>query len=190
MSMRVAPIGIAVTLFAAGGYYGSPYWAANEMHVAAQAGERDRLAAYVDFSAVRESLKSQLQADSTKPAQTEELNPNPFAGPSELRAGGTINRVVDSMVTSEGLVNVLSHGAPTRANPNATPPANTSTDGKCGIESGKPPRVEHQYESLHVFKVQMYDPQTDKPMLTMVLNREHLFGWKLKSIRLASLTGV
>ncbi len=190
MNTRIAPIGIAVTLFVAGGYYGSPYWAANEMHVAAQAGERDRLAAYVDFPAVRESLKSQLQADSTKSAQTDEMKPNPFTGLSEMLAGGMINMVVDSMVTSEGLVNILSHGTPTHANPNATPPANASTDGKCGIESGKPPRVEHHYESLRVFKVQMYDPKTDKPMLTMVLNREYLFGWKLKSIRLAGLTGV
>ncbi|MGC1816451.1 MAG: DUF2939 domain-containing protein [Casimicrobiaceae bacterium] len=190
MNARIAPIGIAVTLFVAGGYYGSPYWAANEMHVAAQAGEGDRLAAYVDFPAVRESLRSQLQADSTKPAQTEGFKPSPFTGLSEMLAGGMINVVVDSMVTSEGLVNILSHGTPTHADPNATPPANTSTDGKCGAESGKPPRIEHHYESLHVFKVEMYDPQTDKPMLTMLLNRENLFGWKLKSIRLAGLTGV
>jgi hypothetical protein len=75
MSKRVAAIVVAIGLLWGGAYYGSPYWAVHQMQAAARAGEGDRLAGYIDFPAVRESIKSQLQAKLMKQMQNDNVKP-------------------------------------------------------------------------------------------------------------------
>jgi hypothetical protein len=60
MSRRRLGLVVALVLVLVGAlYYGSPYWTVWRMQTPAEAGEGDRLARYVDFPAVRESVRSQ-----------------------------------------------------------------------------------------------------------------------------------
>lgn len=49
-----------LALLAAGWWFGSPWWTLWRMREAAQAGDSDSLAAYVDFPALRASTRAQL----------------------------------------------------------------------------------------------------------------------------------
>ncbi|HEX9948208.1 MAG TPA: DUF2939 domain-containing protein [Allosphingosinicella sp.] len=50
-----------IALAAAGWWFGSPWWTLRQMREAAQAGDSDALAAYVDFPALRASTRAQLR---------------------------------------------------------------------------------------------------------------------------------
>jgi hypothetical protein len=188
MSKRtLSLVGIAIALLFIGGYYGSPYWALHQMQSAGRAGEGDRLATYVDFPAVRESLKSQMQAMMLTRLQGDSLKDNPFAALGMALAGSMVNTMVEGMVTPESLANMVSSGkAKPEPDKGTVPvPVEDSTSGKA---TAPRPRVERRYEGMDVFHVEMHDPETDKLMLTLVLNREGWFGWKLKSLRMPALT--
>ena len=155
------------------------------MRSAAAAGEGDRLATYVDFPAVRESLKSQMQAVMVKRLQSDTLKDNPFAALGMAIAGGVINTFVDGMVTPESLTSMINSGRPKPGDGERTPAPAPATSSK---PSGQVPRVARHYEGWDVFHVEMHDPDTDRLMVTLVLNREGWFGWKLKSLRVAEWT--
>jgi Protein of unknown function (DUF2939) len=187
MSKRtLSLVGIAIVLLFIGGYYGSPYWALHQMQAAGRAGEGDRLATYVDFPAVRESLKSQMQAMMVTRLQGDSMKDNPFAALGMALAGGMVNTLVEGMVTPESLANMVSSGKVEADKGTASAPA--AGDTTSGKQTAQRPRVERRYEGMDVFHVEMHDPDTDKLMLTLVLNREGWFGWKLKSVRMPALT--
>lgn len=189
MSKRtLSLVGIAIVLLLIGCYYGSPYWAFHQMRAAGEAGEGDRLASYVDFPAMRESLKSQMQAMMVKQMQSDSMKDNPFAVLGMALAGGMVNTLVDGMVTPESVASMVSSGKAKpeagKGTPASTPAANTTS----GKPAAKAPRVDRHYEGMDVFHVEMHDPDRDKLMLTLVLNREGWFGWKLKSVRMPAWT--
>jgi len=185
MGKTISAIVVVAVLSVGGAYYGSPYWAVYQMQAAAKAREGDRLAVYVDFPAVRESLKSQLQAMMLKRMQSQEVKDSPFAAMGMMLAGGMLNLLVDQMITPESVAIMIDRGKAKTAAGEAIPAASDNSS----VDSGKSPRVERRYEGMSVFKVELHDPQTDAPALTLVLNREGWFGWKLKAIRLESLAG-
>jgi hypothetical protein len=183
MSRRLVAILVVIGVVVAGAYYGSPHWTMHQLQAAARAGEGDRLARYVDFPAVRESIKTQLQTMMIKKMQNDDMKANPFAAMGMMLAGGMVNMLVDGMVTPEGVATMVNSGK-------AKPPAMAATPFPKTEPSGDPdkrPRIERHYDGLGVFKVEMHDPQTDATTLTLVLNREGWFDWKLKAVRFAAL---
>src|SRR5262249_9733552 len=151
----------------------------------AKAGEGDRLVQYVDFPAVWESFKSQLQAMLMKQMQREDLKDNPFAVIGMALAGSMANAMVDNLVTPESLANIVNSG---RLNPSTIKMASPSDQANNSEIRKPPPNITHSYEGLGVFKVEMRDPGTDKLMVALVFNRDSWFSWKLKSVRLTGLT--
>jgi hypothetical protein len=95
-----------------------------------------------------------------------------------MLATNMINAMVDNMVTPEGLAGMLARGKPESQKTDSTAPR-TNPDSTV-----KAPRIERAYEGLDVFKVTYHDPESDDPMITLVMNRAGLFSWKLTSIRM------
>lgn len=184
MSKRAVAITLVVGLCVAAAYYVSPYWAMQQIQAAAKAGEGDRLATYVDFPAVRESIKSQMQASLTKQMQGAEMKDNPFAAMGMMLAGGMLGMMVDNMITPDSVASMINSGKAKRTHPVATPAKNEDQSSK----SEELPRIDRHYEGLSVFKVEMHEPKTDALMLTLVLGRDGWFGWKLKAIRIEGLS--
>lgn len=59
---RIIAVAVALVLLAGAGWWlGSPWWTLWRMREAAQAGDSDALAAYVDFPALRASTSEQLR---------------------------------------------------------------------------------------------------------------------------------
>jgi Protein of unknown function (DUF2939) len=112
------------------------------MQSAARAGEGDRLAGYVDFPAVRESVKSQMQAMMLRKMQSDEMKFNPFAGLGMMLAGNIVNMAVDGMVTSDNLASMINSGKAKPLAAKLVPPANSAAVADAKSESGKPPRID------------------------------------------------
>jgi hypothetical protein len=157
----------AMLVILAGLYVGSPWWATSRMRKAAEAGDGEKLATYVDYPALRADVKAQL----TMSASSQK-------GLLAMIATHIVGAAADAMVTPENVAALVSTG---RAQPLGAgalqfpePPA-----------EDEPPRVlrNKQYRSLDVFEVEMLDPETKKRLATLVFHREGLVGWKLSAIR-------
>jgi hypothetical protein len=119
-------IGIAaVLLLALGGWlWASPYWTLSQLKTAANAGDFAALSTHVDYPAVRESLKAQLRARSTRLKAGSALE--------ELGAGllqRLSDPLVDTVVTPEGMQMVFATRAVAgTARPQAQPVALKAAD--------------------------------------------------------------
>jgi len=115
-----------------------------------------------------------------KKMQSDDMKSNPFAGLGMMLAGSMVNGLVDNLVTAESLANMISKGRPkveAKAEEPTAPAASVSAEAKA-------PKIVSGYEGLGIFKVEMRDPEKDKPLATLVLYRDGWFGWKLKTVRL------
>ena len=66
-------IGVAAAL-ALAWYFGSPYWTLKQMADAVAANDTDRLATYVDFAALKDSMKNEVKANAAKELMKGEQN--------------------------------------------------------------------------------------------------------------------
>ncbi|MGI8894410.1 MAG: DUF2939 domain-containing protein [Casimicrobiaceae bacterium] len=176
---KTVAVAIMVAVAVVAAYFASPYWAIHQMRSAGEAGEGDKVASYVDFPAVRESIKTQMITQMDK-SMKDVGKDNPFAALGQAFAGRIVNGMVDSLVTPEWLAGMVSRGKRDKQGPNPTAPPTASAT----TLTGKPPRIQQGYEGLDIFKVTVHDVDVGDPMVTLVLGREGIFSWKLKSIRM------
>lgn len=177
--------------FAVAFYFVSPYWAVYRMTNVAKNGHADELSGYVDFPAVRESLKAQLLTSMTKQMAGVSKD-NPFAGLGMMMAGAMVNSSVDGMITAEGLATML-RTAKAKENriqdqPRVSPPGSASArEPDAPPEPGVQPVIAKHYEGLDYFHIDIKEPGKTDPALTWVLRRDGLFSWKLISVRMHML---
>ncbi len=90
-------------------YLVSPYWSFWQLTKVVRAHDGSRMEKYVDFRAVRTSLKQQLRGkvphDTTAPADRKK---DPFAALVERLAPALIDQLVDAFVTPDGLAALIS----------------------------------------------------------------------------------
>lgn len=104
------PILIALVVLACVGYFvASPYLAVHRLQADLQSGDQIRLEDDVDFPAVRENIKDQLNAVMTKKLSDNagDLQNNPFASLAGLFASKLVDAMVDSFVTPAGLSKLM-----------------------------------------------------------------------------------
>ena len=154
----------------------SPYLAAYSMKRAAENRDADKLSSYVDFPAVKESFKGQINAKvASDMAQISK--DNPFSGLGVALAAAFISPMVDALVTPENLRSMMEGEKPKLGNSQTEP-----TTAKSG-EPNKDIELDMAYKGLNQFSIVVW--QKDKPeKITFILNRDGLISWKLVSIRL------
>ena len=162
-------------------YLGSPYWTLYQIRSAAAAGEGDRVAAYVDFPAVRSSVKSQFAAAMTKRMESKGKD-NAFASVGHAIAFRMMDGLVDAMVSPEAVATMIRSGKAPRP----------VLDGKAApfsASSGErpEPKVSRGYEGLDTFRAALVDPATNEETLVAVLSRQGAFTWKLTAVRIPGL---
>ncbi len=115
---------IIITLLAlcvaAGWIFASPWLAMQGLRNAALGRDADALEQRVDFPAVRESLKGQLQQQVAREAR--QRGDDPIAGVGALLAGSLVGTLVDRTVTPEGVANLLETGQLTGRTPGQSEP--------------------------------------------------------------------
>lgn len=160
--------------------YASPYFAVKAIANAAAEKDAVALAKYVDFPAVRESLKAGIRAQTADRLRRDAAE-NPLAIFGMVIAGGLADVVVDSMVTPESIGLLLKGDLPRS-------PANSS-DSPAGTEPATPddgtrPVVSQRYRSWDRFEIRSEDRRRPGRITTLTLTRHGLFDWKLSAIGL------
>lgn len=96
--MRKAIVTIVVALLLVGGgwYWYSPHYTLSQMKTAAEAGDSDKLASYIDFPALRTSMKEELKAQAA--AEMLKQKDGGFAAFGAMLAVNMVDGMVDGMV--------------------------------------------------------------------------------------------
>ena len=171
MKKLLVTLAAALTLCVlAAGFYFSPHLALRSMKQAARAGDADALAEYVDFEAVRGSLKAALR----KSMQERTAGASPLAALGGALAERLFDPVVDLMVTPRGLTLLLSGRKP--GEDRGQVPSDEQVDGAASVETS--------YASLDEFVARVTPRLAPDTHFDFVLRREGLIGWKLVEIRL------
>jgi len=154
------------------GFYATPYLTVQQMRNAAAARDAERLAGYVDFPALRESLKSGVQARLAGQERNERGEPTPASAMGAAVAGALLGPLVDSLITPEALGRLLQGQRPASAllpGHNAEPEALETQMG---------------YESPGRFVFSVKKQGDDEEPVDLVLRRDGVLGWKLAELRL------
>lgn len=149
----------------------APYITVYRIRTALETNDAEALSQHVDFPAIRQSLKDELNAAMTEQAVE---NANPFASLGALLVGGLADRVIDALVTPAGLRRLL-------RDRNLESAMSGVTEALTDPDSSMP-EVSMSYESTSSFAVTVgEDDQSDN--LQLILKRDGL-NWKLSEIRL------
>ena len=173
----IIAIGAAVAAFLLA-YGASPYLAVRGFVAAAKQGDAEKLRGSVDFPAVRADLKPQLTAAvNTRMERDPQMRGNPLAGLGAMLMPSILDRMIDSVVTPEGIAALVRAGKV----------------GHAETESKGPSRVDYdaRYVTLDHFDVALRRQGATSDPVTLVFQRRGLFAWKLVRIALpqSSLTG-
>lgn len=117
-------VGAIILLFTtvAGWYWASPQYTLHQMKMAAEAGDSDKLASYIDFPSVRTSLKEEMKAQAA--AEMMKTENKGFARLGAAFAMSMVDGMVDGMVTPATMRKLFvmnkEHGSTGIAKVNAT----------------------------------------------------------------------
>lgn len=152
--------------------YAYPYYALHQMKTAIAERNVDALASHVDFPALRESIKGQLEktmADSIKAATASD---NPFAAMGQAMVTTMLGKMVDAMVSPEGVAAMVSKSAVGADTDKGVPAAGAQEKADYSVA----------YAGWDKFVVRAKTGGDEKGGL--VLQRHGLWNWKLSAIEL------
>lgn len=181
MSKKTRLIAVALLLAALAGLYATPYVTLHQMRKAAAADDAAALAARVDFPALRENLKADMQQRMLDRDRNERGEPSPASTFGAALAGALLGPMVDALITPEALARIIEGQRPVKAaigfgKPRPEPGATERPRARLGTAMG--------YESLNRFVFSVRHPGDDEEPVELVLHRDGLIGWKLAELRL------
>lgn len=153
-------------------FYFTPHLAVSGMKSAAESKDAVKLSGYVNFPALKESLKASFNAKLASEV-AKEKDGSPFAALGTAMAAAFINPMIDALVTPESLAMMMKGDKPQPADKaEQTKPSDSDAD------------TSMSYESFDRFVVTVKKRgSTDEP-LGLVFNRDGMFSWKLSALRL------
>lgn len=166
-------LSLAAVLLAGLCFYATPYLALHQIRSAAAAQDAAKLAGYVDFPALRKSLKTGVQARLIGDQRNERGEPTPANVLGAAVAGALLGTMVDSLITTESLARLLQGRQPVAA--------------VTGIGGEPPPgklQTRMAYEGTDRFVFSVSKPGEDEEPVDLVLRRDGLLHWKLAELRL------
>nr|WP_133648987.1 DUF2939 domain-containing protein [Paraburkholderia flava] len=190
---------VVIVVIALIGYgYASPYVALDRLKRAADARDAATVNQYVDFPALRESLKQQVTALLARRLDVKNSG-NPLAALGAMIGVALISPLVDSYATPDGVAALL-NGIPPRGEPGERPPPPPSTPqpadaaptqppqpqppvAKDASSPPQPPQTTAGYRSLNEFVI-TYQHGVGDTRYSAILHREGLFSWKLAAVDL------
>lgn len=160
----------AITLAAS--VYASPYYALHQMKTAIAEHNVDALASHVDFPALRISIKSQLESTLADSIQAATASDNPFAAMGQAMVTGMLGKMVDAMVSPEGVAAMVSKTA-------------VGADADKGTQGGSAQEKKDYSVAYKGWDQFVVRPKTDDDEKGgLVLQRHGLWNWKLSAIEL------
>ncbi|MGF6633479.1 hypothetical protein OKW38_002196 [Paraburkholderia sp. MM5496-R1] len=183
---------VVIVIAALGFIYASPYLAVNNLKRAADARDVQTVNQYVDFPALRDSLKQQVGAMLTRRLEADAGNKMATIG--AVIGVTLIGPLVDAYATPDGVAALL-NGMPPRGTPGEQPSAPPAAGGEAPAApaagdtttqaSAPPPGRQSTagYRSLNEFVV-TYRRGEGNANYSAIFRREGLVTWKLAAINL------
>jgi hypothetical protein len=191
---------IAIVIVAALAYaYASPYIALDRLKRAADSRDVDTVNAYVDYPALRDSLKLQVTGLLTRRLDVQH-NGNPLAAIGAMIGVALIGPLVDAYATPDGVAALL-NGMPPRGEPGERPPPPAqqsqnpapnpapTTAPEAAQPGGdrqtppQPPQTSAGYRGVNEFVVS-YQHGVGDTRYAAIFRRQGLFTWKLSAVDL------
>jgi Protein of unknown function (DUF2939) len=194
----------AIVTFAFVAYaYATPYIVLDRLKRAADARDAETVSRYVDYSALRTSLKQQLTELLSRRVEAQKRE-HPFAALGALVGMALIGPVVDSYATPDGVAALL-NGMPPRGEPGealsgpptartvppeshpnsaqAAPPGSAATESSEPGPAPAPARIAAGYRGLDEFGVTYRHDPASAPY-SIILRRDGWSSWKLAAVDL------
>jgi Protein of unknown function (DUF2939) len=173
--------------------YASPYLVLDRLKRAADARNAEIVNRYVDYPALRTSLKQQVTEMLARRIDAQKRE-HPFAALGALVGMALIGPLVDAYATPDGVAALL-NGLPPRGEPGETPPQPGAQPGDDSAASGQeqsnaaapaptqPPRASAGYDGIDQFVVTYRRDAQSRPY-SVLLRRDGWFSWKLFAVNL------
>lgn len=170
--------GAACLLLALLALYLSPYLSLQRMQAAAAAHEGERLAAWIDFPALRANLKVGVHQRLALSRQNAQGQPTPASLMGAAVASALLGPMVDALITPDSLARLLRGQSPAQAL------LEPQGDDKPDAELPKRLETQMRYEGLNRFVFSVRQAGEDEDPIDLVLSRQGLFSWRLTELRL------
>ena len=169
---------LVVLLFLVGGvgFYFTPHFAVYNMKKAGDTKDAEALSNYVDYSALRESLKANLNAMMAGEI-AKNNSESPFEAFGAALAAVLINPMIDALVTPESLAMLMKGEKPETEdteNDRETQPSSEATV----IETSM------FYEGLNRFTVVVKKKGASEDRIKLIFRRHGFISWKLSVLRI------
>ena len=166
-------IGIGAGVVLVLGYlFATPYITAYKMKAAAEAKDGEALSDFVDFPALRQSLKDQMGVKLRKEMAEGVIEGNPLSAIGTAFGGMIVNGIVDKFVTPASLMQLMKGKKPD------SEPYDGEATGQ--TPSGPFSDISTSYESFSKFSIITRDPATDLEV-EFILRRRGI-QWKLTEV--------
>lgn len=180
--------------------YASPYLILSRLHDAVQARDSQTINRYVDYPALRVSLKQQVTQMLSRRVDTQKLQ-HPLAALGALVGMALVDPLVDAYATPDGVAALLA-GMPPKGDPGEVPPAvgDQPSDDQApprqtpsaapsasatAPSAGSPAKGSAGYRDANTFAV-TYSRGGDSPPYSVVFHRRGWFSWQLDAVELPS----
>ncbi len=174
-------IAALVLVMVGAGFYATPYLAVNDMRNAAKARDATTLNQYIDYPAVKESLKQSLNSDMSKTLLKDKTDSgmNAFA---TMFASAFVNPLIDILVTPENMALMLQAEMP-----KALDTHDTSTPNENNNSKQDELIISKHYQNFDHFVVTMAKKSHPDLVFTFTLARIGLVNWQLKGLAVPQL---
>lgn len=162
---------IAILVVIGGYFYASPYLVLNSIKNAAQAGDSEKVSAYIDYPSVRQSFKDQVNAYVVKDMASKETNGWEALG--AMMASAMVDKMVDALVTPEGMTMILKG----KDFKESLEPIEQQSKPEVE-ETGKKAEFSTRYLSFNIFEAKLKNTENEEE-LKIILERNGL-SWKVK----------
>lgn len=174
----IAVVAVVVGLFLVA-YFASPLLAVRGLVSAAKAGDATALEQRVDFPALRQSMKDQMNARLVAQMRKDlGEHDKALGGLGLLLAPSLISSAVDGLITPKAVAAMVTEAREPRASDAVGQPVVRSEDEGDKIKRG------YGYRDLDTFAVTLSQPRHPDRKLSLLLKRHSLFFWKLAGVEL------
>jgi len=156
-------------------FIGSPYVTAYQMKSAADARDDEALSAHIDYPAVRQSFKDQLNGTMSKEI-IGQAGDNPLGAIGAAFGGMVIDGMVDAFVTPAGVAKMMKGQSPKAA---ARPDSSGKAPSESAAEEPAFDDAKLTYNAWDKFSITMLN---DSREVSQFILRRRGIGWKLTEI--------
>lgn len=153
-------------------FYFTPHMVVNNMKSAAKAKDAAKLSEYVNYPALKENLKTNLNSELTSVAINKSKT-DPFSAMGAAMATMFIDPLINTLVTPEGL-SMMMNGDATQARTGNAATRPSDSDVKTSMS----------YESFDRFVVTATKEDAVEESIDLIFIRDSMFSWKLTGVRL------